>query len=407
MTERLYYLDSYLQTFGARVVSVGDVGGRPSVVLDRTAFYPTSGGQPFDTGTLGGARVVEVFDREDGAVVHVLEGILELSVAGTGDSALELVSGRIDWPRRFEHMQQHTGQHVLSAAIDRVTGVRTESFHLGTVSSTIDLARELTLAEIAAAEELANAVIWEDRPVQIRFVEAEDATALPLRKESARTGPLRIIEVDDFDVSACGGTHVSRTGAIGIITISGWERLRGGTRLEFHCGIRALRAERQLRDTVAASSRLLSTAADDLPRGIERVQEDGRDLRRRVKDLEARLAGYEADAIAARAVDLHGFRAVAEAVPDADMNAIKTIAQSVAARPGHAAVLLTASSPASVVISRAADVPLDAARVLKQLIAQFGGKGGGRPELAQGGGLAASTDEILAAARQLLNPSDR
>ena len=394
MSERLYYTDPHLKEFQAQVVSVRNVAGRSGVVLDRTAFYPSSGGQPFDTGTIGDCRVVDVIDDES-EVVHVLEAG---SVAGT-------VTGRIDWPRRFEHMQQHTGQHVLSAAIDRVAAVRTESFHLGTVSSTIDLARELTLAEIAAAEELANAVIWEDRPVQIRFVEAEEATALQLRKESARTGTLRIIEVDGFDVSACGGTHVSRTGAIGIITISGWERLRGGTRLEFHCGIRALRAQRQLRDTVAASSRLLSTAADDLPRGIERVQEDGRDLRRRVKDLETRLAGYEADAIAARAADLHGFRAVVEAVPDADMNAIKTIAQSVAARPGHVAVLLTASSPTSVVVSRAADVPLDAARVLKQLIAQFGGKGGGRPELAQGGGLTARTDEILATARQALSSS--
>jgi alanyl-tRNA synthetase len=392
VTDRLYYTDPFVKEFQARVVAVRDVAGRSGVVLDRTAFYPSSGGQPFDTGTIGECRVVDVIDA-DSEVVHVLESG---SVSGA-------VTGRIDWPRRFEHMQQHTGQHVLSAAIDRVAGVRTESFHLGTVSSTIDLARELTLSEIAAAEELANAVIWEDRPVQIRFVEAEDAAALQLRKESARTGTLRIIEVDDFDVSACGGTHVSRTGAIGIITVASWERLRGGTRLEFHCGIRALRAQRQLRDTVAASSRLLSTAAGDLPQGIERVQEDGRDLRRRLKDLETRLAGYEAGAIAARAVDLHGFRAVAEAVPDADMNGIKTIAQSVAARPGHAALLLTAASPVSIVIARASDVPLDAARLLKQLIAQFGGKGGGRPELAQGGGLAASTDEILAAAMQALS----
>ncbi len=260
MTERLYYLDSYLQTFDARLVSVGQVGGRPSVVLDRTVFYPTSGGQPFDTGTLGGARVLDVVEREDGAILHVVEREVEVSVSGIGDSSIEIVTGRIDWPRRFEHMQQHTGQHVLSAAIDQVCGVRTESFHLGAASATIDLARELTLAEIADAEDLANAVVWEDRPVGIRFVDAEDSSALQLRKESARTGTLRIVDVEGFDVSACGGTHVTRTGAIGIIAVSGWERLRGGTRLEFRCGVRALHRHRLLRDTVDAGRRLLSTA---------------------------------------------------------------------------------------------------------------------------------------------------
>jgi len=398
VTERLYYSDPYLKEFDARLVAVRDVDGRSGVVLDRTAFYPSSGGQPFDTGTIGGARVVDVIDGEDGAIVHVVDGVVDVSVPG--HPGLEIVTGRIDWVRRFDHMQQHTGQHVLSAAIDHVCGVRTESFHLGAVSSTIDLARELTLAEIAESEDLANAVVWEDRPVAIRFVDAEDTAALQLRKESARTGTLRIIDVEGFDASACGGTHVGRTGAIGIIAISGWERLRGGTRLEFRCGSRALRAHRMLRDTAAASGRLLSTSSDELPQAIERLQEDGRELRRRVKDLESRLAGYEADAVAARAVDVHGVRLVAEAVPDADMNAIKTIAQGVAARPGHVAVLLTATSPASVIIARAPDVQVDAARILKQLMTHFGGKGGGRPELAQGGGLMARADEIVASARQ-------
>jgi alanyl-tRNA synthetase len=397
VTERLYYTDPYLKVFDARVLGVRDVEGRPGVtgvVLDCTAFYPSSGGQPFDTGTLGDCRVVDVLDDESG-IIHVVEG----------DPPGGPVVGRIDWARRFEHMQQHTGQHVLSAAVDQICGVRTESFHLGADAATIDLARELTAAEIEASEDLANAVVWEDRPIAIRFIDAEDTSALGLRKESARTGTLRIIDIDGFDVSACGGTHVARTGAIGLIAISGWERLRGGTRLEFRCGVRALRSHRRLRDVVGAGGRLLSTAADDLPAGIERLQQDARDLRRRVKDLEGRLAGYEADAVAGHAVDLHGFRVVAEAVPDADMNAIKTIAQSVASRHGHVVVLLTASSPASVIVARAPDVPVDAARLLKQLMTHFGGKGGGRPELAQGGGLLASADEIVAAAKQFLSAS--
>jgi alanyl-tRNA synthetase len=391
VTERLYYTDPYLKEFDARILGVRDVNGRAGIVMDRTAFYPSSGGQPFDTGTLGDRRVIDVIDDE-AEIVHVIEG-----AAPEG-----AVAGRLDWPRRFDHMQQHTGQHVLSAAIDQVCGVRTESFHLGPATSTIDLARELTIAEITSSEDLANTVVWEDRPVEIKFVDAGDP-ALQLRKESGRTGTLRIIDVEGFDVSACGGTHVARTGAIGIIAIAGWERLRGGTRLEFRCGSRALRAHRLLRDTVAAGGRLLSTGSEELPTAIERLQDDGKELRRRLKDLEGRLAGYEADALAAHAVEVRGFRVVAEAIPDADMTAIKTIAQGVASRPGHIAVLLTATSPASVIVARAADVPVDAARLLKQLTTHFGGKGGGRPELAQGGGLMAQADEIVAAARQQLS----
>ena len=392
MTERLYYTDPYLKEFAAHVTGVRDVDGRTGVVLDRTAFYPSSGGQPFDAGVIGDRRVVEVVDADE-EIIHVIEG----------EPPSGALTGRIDWPRRFDHMQQHTGQHVLSAAIEQVCGVRTDSFHLGAASATIDLARELTIAETTDAEELANAVIWEDRPVAIRFVDAGDAAARQLRKESSRSGTLRIIEIEGFDVSACGGTHVARTGAIGIVAISGWERLRGGTRLEFRCGLRALHAHRTLRDTLAAGGRLLSSAAGDVPRAIERLQEEGKDLRRRVKDLEGRLAGYEADAVAAHAAEMQGFRVVAEAVPGADMNALKTIAQSVASRPDHFVVLLTSGSPVSVIVARAANVPVDSGRILKQLIAHFGGKGGGRPELAQGGGLMGRADEIVAAARHLLS----
>ena len=201
MTERIYYNDPYARTFDARVVDVRNLNGRTAVTLDRTAFYPTSGGQPFDIGTLNNARVLEVLEDDDGEMLHVIEGTL---------SADEAVSGTIDWERRFDHMQQHTGQHVLSAAFDRLFKVRTESFHLGTESATIDLAREVNPVEIARAEKDANTVVWEDRPVAIRYADAVEAARLPLRKESAREGTLRLIDVEGYDISACGGTHVSR-----------------------------------------------------------------------------------------------------------------------------------------------------------------------------------------------------
>jgi alanyl-tRNA synthetase len=398
MTDRLYYTDPYAAEFDATVVSVAPVPGddkRQAVVLDRTAFYPTSGGQPSDTGTLGTARVLDVVDEDDGRIVHVVEGAIQSGP----------VRGTIDWPRRFEHMQQHTGQHVLSAAFDRSLQVRTVSFHLGTASSTIDLAREVTADEIARAEREANRVVWEDRPVTIRFADAVEAEKLPLRKESRREGVLRLIEVEGFDVSACGGTHVARTGAIGMIAVASSEKCKGGTRLEFLCGARALAGFHALGDSVAASVRLLSVLPAELPAAIERMQSEGRDLRRQLKDLQTRLAGHEAAALAARAEPVGSLRAVVAALDGWDANGLKTVAAAIAARPGYAALLLSLPAPASIVVARASDLTLDSAAVLKQLTAQFGGKGGGRPELAQGGGLQGDVSAMLKAARSALDLS--
>ena len=395
MTERIYYTDPYATEFDATVVradAVSDASGRRRIVLDRTAFYPTSGGQPFDTGTLGDVRVLEVEDAEDGEVVHIVEGDI-----GPG-----VVHGRIDWDRRFEHMQQHTGQHVLSAAFDRVLKVPTVSFHLGTASSTIDLAREVSAAEIARAEREANRVVWEDRPVAIRFADAAEVATLGLRKESKREGMLRLIDVENFDVSACGGTHVARTGAIGVIAVAGAERFKGATRLEFLCGGRALTGYHALRDSVAASVRLLSVLPAELPSAIERAQAEARELRGQIKDLHGRLAEHEAAALIARAEPAGPARAVVAALAGWDANGLKGIASTIAARPGHVAVLISTPTPAAVVVARAPDVTIDASATLKKLTAQFGGKGGGRPELAQGGGLQGDVEEMLRAARTFL-----
>ena len=242
MTLRLYYTEPWRRDFDADVLSVEPEPstGRLRVRLNRTAFYPTSGGQPHDMGTLGEARVVDVIDDEEtGDVVHVVEGRLEPGAA---------VTGVIDWERRFDHMQQHSGQHALSAAFVRTANVATVSFHLGDATSTIDLAREVTAGEIAGAERAANEVVWDNRPVAIRFVSDEEAEKLPLRKPPVRTGQLRLIEIQDWDLSACGGTHVSRTGQIGVIAVRQDERVRGSTRVSFLCGGRALDGFRSLRD---------------------------------------------------------------------------------------------------------------------------------------------------------------
>jgi alanyl-tRNA synthetase len=394
MTQRLYYAEPYRQSFDATVTHCEAAGDRFQVVLDRTAFYPTSGGQPFDTGALGEARVLDVVDREDGEIAHLVDRPL---AAGAS------VHGAIDWPRRFDHMQQHTGQHVLSAAFDRLVSARTESFHLGAASSTIDLAREVSPADIARAAAEANRVVWEDRPVAIRFATPEEAAAMPLRKETARTGPLRLIEVEQFDLSACGGTHVARTGAIGTIAIGGWEKFRGGTRVEFLCGGRALRRFDEWRDAFAAARRLLSVAPGEVGPAIERMQGEIKTLQRAVRGQQEQLAVHEARALVARAQPAGGRLVIVEALDGWDAVGLKALAAAAtAASPDAAVALFTPSSPALVVIARGANAGIDANAVLKSLTAKFGGKGGGKPDLAQGGGLSAPIEDLIAEARSLL-----
>ena len=388
MTQRLYYTDSQRKTFEATVVNVESVDGRVYVTLDQTAFYPSSGGQPFDTGTLGGAAVVDVIDREDGTIAHVMSGALKPG---------EVVSGDVDWHRRFDHMQQHTGQHVLSAAFDRLFGVRTESFHMGQQSATIDLAREVTAAEIARAEDDANRVVWEDRPVSVRFASADEAAAMGMRKESVRTGTLRLIDVQDYDLSACGGTHVERTGAIGVIAIGGWEKLRGGSRIEFLCGNRVVQRFRLWRDSLSAMQKHLSVAPIEMATSIERMQEDAKALQRTLRGFQEKLAAHEANALLAKG------NVIVEAIEGWDAQGIKAIAVAAAtANPQAVVVLFTTAAPAQVVIARGANAAVDAGALLKQLAAKFGGKGGGKPDLAQGGGLTASRADLVSAARALV-----
>lgn len=395
MTNRLYYTHSHLTTFDAVVVEAGSLDGRPFAVLDRTAFYPTTGGQPHDTGLLGGRRVVDVIDREDdGTVVHVLDAPL-----ATGAP----VSAIVDWPRRFDHMQQHTGQHVLSAAFVRLFQIPTVSFHLGSELSTIDLTGTPGPDVIAGAEDDANRIVWENRPVSVRFVSAEQASQLPLRKEPARSGTLRLVEVDDYDLSACGGTHVTRTGTIGVIAVQAWERYKGGTRVSFACGQRAVTQFRVNRDVVAGVVRQLSIQPTELADAVTRLQGETREMRVQVRGLTEQLAGFEAGLLAGEAVECGGCRVVCRVIDGRDAAALKSLAQAVVSRPGHVVVLVGASRPAVVVAARSADVTVDANHLVKSLLVRFGGKGGGRPEGAQGGGLEADPAAIQQAAYEILS----
>ncbi|MEW5981739.1 MAG: DHHA1 domain-containing protein [Acidobacteriota bacterium] len=409
---RLYYSDPGLTRFEATVVACREQEGRHIIVLDQTAFFPTSGGQPHDVGTLevvtgvdhpsapsdaatreSGPRVVRVVDvaeTADAGVQHVTDGPIDPG---------SVVCGTIDAARRFDHMQQHTGQHILSAAFDRLFDARTVGFHLGALVSTLDLDSVVSPDVIAQAESDANRVVWENRPVTIRFATPEEAAALPLRKEPVKAGPLRLIDVAGYDLSACGGTHVSRSGEVGIIAVRSWEKLRGGTRLEFLCGGRALASYRLLQDSVSRSLSLLSVAPEDLPEAIERAQLDNKSLRRTIRALQEKLASHEAASLLARGQRESGAIVIVETVEEWDQAGLKGIASAAASTPGVVAGLLTSTDPALVVIARAADVSLDAGAVLRELLDTFGGRGGGKADLAQGGGLRGTPGDLETALR--------
>jgi alanyl-tRNA synthetase len=394
MTTRLYYQEPYRATFEAVVTSCQPSANTFHATLDQTAFYPTSGGQPFDTGRLGPAQVLDVVDLDDGEIAHVVDRPLQVG---------QRVSGAVDWPRRFDHMQQHTGQHVLSAAFDRLVQARTESFHLGVQAATIDLGRQVSAAEIADAEREANRIVWDDRPVTIRFATPEEAASLPLRKDPARTGPLRLIEIEDFDLSACGGTHVARTGAIGVIAIASAEKFRAGTRVEFLCGGRALARFHSWRDAFASAQRFLSVPPPELAAGIERLQAEGKSLQRTIRGLQEQLAVHEANTLVARGERAGDRVIVVAALQGLDAGGLKALATSAATfEPRAAVALFSASTPALVVVARGSGGGIDAGAVLKTLVNRFGGKGGGKAELAQGGGLNAPAGELIEAARDLL-----
>jgi alanyl-tRNA synthetase len=375
MTQRLYYSDSYLREFRARVTASEDLGRR--VYLDRTAFYPTSGGQPFDRGTLGGIAVLDVVDEEE-RIAHVLSAPLEILSAPQGAPE---VAGLIDWSRRFDHMQQHTGQHLLSAVFEELYRIPTVSFHLGAESSSIDLqTAELDHARLEVAEERCAQIVGEGRPVSISFEDA--ATATGLRKESGRGGTLRIVCIEALDRSACGGTHVRSTAEIGPILIRNLEKIRGNIRVEFVCGLRALRQARADYHALAAIARTLSTPMDRAPEAIaaqaERIKTLEKTALRQALDLAAR-EGRELHAAAQP--DESGLRRVSERRAIDEVTRAR--AQAFVAR-GKAVYLAVCADPPSLLLAASADSGVDAGARVKAAVTAVGGRGGGNPTLAQG-----------------------
>ncbi len=402
-TERLYYHDSHLLEFTARVTHVAELaGGNFGIMLDRTAFYPTGGGQPTDTGQLGAARVVECIDKEEAGVLHV--------VAGEPPAVGAEVAGCIDWPRRLDHIQQHTGQHILSQALVALFNAPTRAFRMLAQASEIDVELPApSRARIEQAVDLANSIIWADRAVQIHNVTPEAAARLPLRKDSARTGSLRVIEIVDFDLSPCGGTHAHRTGEVGLIAVRAWERAKGLTRLEFVAGTRALADYRHANDTAREVATLLSVARADTPAAVVRLLTEHKELTRRTRTLEEIAARVEADELlAATAPDPQGTRIVARAFAGRDANALKRLALALIAHD-HTVALLGAADDADarLVFARAAHAGGDMNALMRTACQTLDGRGGGRADMAQGGGRnVAQLAAVLAAALRSLRSGD-
>jgi alanyl-tRNA synthetase len=370
VTERLYYHDAYLADFDAAVVDRAEDGRR--VYLDRTAFYPTSGGQPFDIGRLGESEVVDVVD-EGGRIAHLLAG----PVAG------DRVRGRVDWPRRFDHMQQHTGQHLLSAVIADRFGHETVSVHFGKDSSTLDLAvAALPQDRVAEVERLANRRVTENRPVTVEFEDAARATGL--RKPTGRQGTLRIVTIDGLDRSACGGTHVRATGEIGAILIRKVERVKQLVRLEFLCGERAVRRARADADLLSGIAAAHSAAADELPALLEGQRAELKAAITARRELEEALAGFRAGELyAAAPPDARGRRVaiVREALGPVDR--LRALGQAYSALPAAVFVGVVESPPA-VLFAAGTDTGVDAGKLLKSALEARGGRGGGNARSAQG-----------------------
>src|SRR5579862_3166257 len=341
LTDRLYYTDSFLHEFDARVVSIGDASGRAVVTLDRSAFYPTSGGQNFDTGWLevsgaGRLPVKEVEeDERTGEVLHFVESAPIPVQPGT------TIRGVIDSERRRDHMQQHSGQHVLSAAFEKLYNFATVSFHMGDESCTIDLATLSVSAEqMRAAERLANEVIAEDRPVEVRFATPEEAQTMGVRKIPAtQREELRLIDIRDFDLNACGGTHVRSTGQIGAILLRKTEKVRQGMRLEFVCGLRAVATARRDFLTLTDTAALLSTHIYEVPQQLRKGQEELRAAHKAQHRLLEEVAELQAERLLQSAEVRAGQRLVVQYLPDRDLTFLKMLAQKLT-RSGQVVALL-------------------------------------------------------------------
>jgi alanyl-tRNA synthetase len=384
MTEKLYWEDAHLTRFAARVTETWPQGAHRIIALDQSAFYPTGGGQPCDAGTINAARVIDVEMADDGRILHRLDSDVSFAVG-------EEVTCEVDWRRRREMTQQHTGQHILSQAFFRLFGAETKGFRITDRTTEIDLTLEAQPDEIERAieraEELANDVVFDNREIRVHKVTPEEAAALPLRKESFITDCVRVIEIADYDWSPCGGTHAERTGEVGLIAVRGWERAKKMTRVHFLCGVRALNDYREAGRSVDAIARKFSAGREEAESSVSRLLDENKRLSRRARELAGVVAKVEAHELIEAAAPVAGARVVSRVFEDRDVEELKLLAHRLV--DGDNVVALLASIEGGMtrlVFARSANLSVDMNALMRAACEHLGGRGGGNSEFAQGGG---------------------
>jgi alanyl-tRNA synthetase len=380
-TERLYFKDSSLLEFSATVTGTIDRDGDEHVVLDRTAFYPTGGGQPNDTGRLNEVPVLDVIEEESGLILHKISNPKSFAIGST-------VWGFIDRERRLDHMQQHSGQHILSQAFVQACGAQTRSFHLGSQTSTIDI--EIASpgeADIRAAEEIANTVVFEDREMRVHIVNEDEAANLPLRKESAVKGTIRVIEVVDFDWSPCGGTHAARAGQVGLIAVKSWERSKKMTRVEFVCGRRAL-LDYRLANTIGVEvARMFSADRNSAAELVDRTLKENKAIKKRIRELLELAMTGEASKLLSTAESVQDFKLVRVLFKERDAEELRVLGSKIVeSEPAVAILGGTDAGTARLVFASSKGLSQNVGELMTEACSIVGGRGGGRPEFAQGGG---------------------
>jgi len=396
LTRRLYYDDSYRLEFRARLTEVVPRdGGRVGLVLDETLFYPTSGGQLHDHGTLGGLVIIDVID-EGGRILHLVEG--EIPVVGSQ------LAGIIDTDRRTHHRQQHTGQHVLSRIIEDQYGWPTLSSRLGETMNTLEIAATAMPVDLLdEIEDCTNRTIWKGHPVHVRYVDDVEAGEEGLRKKVRREGPVRVIDVEGVDRCACGGTHVRNTAEIGLVIITGSEKVSGGTRLHFLCGERAVRWRRERVHWLDRTARQLTTGQDLVANTVHRLQEENRARKKRLESLARSLVAARVPAWRAEAEHIGNVFAVLRVLDDDEaLAASEAIHAIVVDTPLLAVLVVRDGSGCQVFAARGIDVTVDCGELVRDVLDRFDGRGGGKSGFARGGCGAVESGRLLGAFRDRL-----
>ena len=385
MTERLYYQDSYLKEFKAKVIKKIKIDNQPAVVLDETAFYPTSGGQPYDKGVIQDVPVVEVVEEGD-EIVHILKKELKEKI-NSG------VVGKVDWKRRFDHMQQHSGQHILSAAFEKLWNADTVSFYLGDEICTLDIMKDnITSEEVKKAEILSNNIVLENKPIKVYFVDQERANELNLRKIPPQKGDIRIVEIKDFDICACCGTHCGTTGEVGLIKILKWEKRGVKIRLDFICGKRSLKDYYWKNELIKNISNKLTIKDTELGEAVERMLEERKETRKELREIKEKLQEYEAKRlIDETSIRDNGIRIINKVFEEKNFQEVRGLVQKIINLDDSVVVLAGIKNKGE---GEGVKILFACSRVLEYdmngLIREAGkfieGRGGGAPNFAQAGG---------------------